>query len=110
MQETTAKSLAVLWLLFPLGAVVTKAIEYLNSPDLDWGHRQTLPGAPQGAVAGGDPEPGDGDGDGDDVAEFSPPAGKQLNCHKATQPSPDLDAFETHQLISNAILCGIERY
>jgi hypothetical protein len=40
MQETTAKGLAVLFLLFPIGAVVTKAIEYLNSPDLDWGHRQ----------------------------------------------------------------------
>ena len=43
LQESTSKALGVLFLLFPLGVIVTKTVEYINAPDLDWGHRVELP-------------------------------------------------------------------
>jgi len=42
MQESTGKAISVLFLLLPFGALVTKAVEYLNAPDLDWPHRITV--------------------------------------------------------------------
>ena len=40
IQESTSKAIAILFLLFPLGALATKTVEYINNPDLDWAHRQ----------------------------------------------------------------------
>ncbi|CAD7972174.1 unnamed protein product [Amoebophrya sp. A120] len=42
MQEATGKALSGLFLLFPFGALITKTVEYVNTPDLDWGHRREV--------------------------------------------------------------------
>jgi hypothetical protein len=39
MQESTARAIGVLFMLFPLGAMLTKSVEYLNIPDMDFAHR-----------------------------------------------------------------------
>eukprot|EP00392_Amoebophrya_sp_AT5.2_P010544 g10608.t1 len=48
MQEATGKALSGLFLLFPFGALITKTVEYLNTPDLDWGHRRQVVAKPVG--------------------------------------------------------------
>ena len=42
------------------------------------------------------------------IVEPCPPAGKQLNCQKATQLFPNYHAFKTHEKISKVNICAIE--
>ena len=41
LQESSAKAIGVMFLLLPFGALLSKTIEYINTPDLDWAHKRS---------------------------------------------------------------------